>query len=418
MATRRRAGSAAIALAVCGLVVWGSYCFSTGTIEDRANRAKVQLDELFEWLPASLRTVAVRAPLPAPEFPLGVEIFRENNEIGRKSYLFGEISHDSWPYYFPVAVGLKTPLPFLALSLLAIVVAVRRYRRDWRVALPIVAVIMIFVSLIPARAGLGVRHVLVIYPLLAISAGAAGAMLLRSRRRVAQIAVVALLLWQGAESAVSHPDYLPYFNQLAGSRPERLLTDSNLDWGQDLLRLQEELRRRKIESFWFKYHGGASVELFDLPHHQLLPRNFPVNGWIAISRTSMTGVIEVPRSFSWLERYEPVTVVGKGILLYYIDDVPPIGELEIRGLHPGATTAGVGFNIQPNGSSALGVESAEATPSTVIVFDGRELPTAFGGPQSLSAEIAAAVYERPGRHTVELRDGERRSDVLEFVVEP
>ncbi|HEX7705162.1 MAG TPA: glycosyltransferase [Thermoanaerobaculia bacterium] len=416
--TRRGWLSLVAGLALSALVVWAAHFFSFGTIEDRAERSQVKIETLFEWAPAAIRERAIRLPLPAPEFPLGLEIFRHNNEKGRKSYLFGQISTESWPYYFPVAVGLKTTLPLLVLGIVSAVLLARRRRRDWREGLPLLAIAMIFIALVPARAGLGVRHVLAVYPLLAIAAGAATAMLFRSRRGVVRSAVVVLVLWQGVESGMSHPDYLAYFNQLGGRHPERLLTDSNLDWGQDLLRLEEELRRRNIKTFRIKYHGGATLKLFDLPPYQPLPPRYPVNGWAAISETSFTGLIESEGSFSWLERYEPVTIVGRSIRLYYIDDVPPPDGLEIKALHPSGTTAGVGFNMQWNGSSALGVAAANAHPSTVIVFDGREMETAFGGPDSLSTLIDAELYARPGQYKVELRDGEHRTAALDFVVTP
>ena len=40
----------------------------------------------------------------------------------------------------------------------------------------------------------------------------------------------------------SHPDYIPYFNELAGGHPENILVDSDLDWGQDMNRLGARLR--------------------------------------------------------------------------------------------------------------------------------------------------------------------------------
>ena len=48
------------------------------------------------------------------------------------------------------------------------------------------------------------------------------------------VAVLALAAWHAAESLVAHPYYLAYFNQLARGHEDRVLADSNLDWGQDL----------------------------------------------------------------------------------------------------------------------------------------------------------------------------------------
>jgi len=51
-----------------------------------------------------------------------------------------------------------------------------------------------------------------------------------------------LAAWFGASSLISHPDYLAYFNEFAGSEPENIVVDSDLDWGQDVKRLAARLR--------------------------------------------------------------------------------------------------------------------------------------------------------------------------------
>jgi len=51
-------------------------------------------------------------------------------------------------------------------------------------------------------------------------------------------AVVALLVWQAAESASAQSDFLAYFNQLAGKDSSSVLvTGCDLDCGQDLFLL-------------------------------------------------------------------------------------------------------------------------------------------------------------------------------------
>jgi hypothetical protein len=53
--------------------------------------------------------------------------------------------------------------------------------------------------------------------------------------------LVILLLWFVIESLAAAPYYLSYFNELGGGTMEgyRYVTDSNYDWGQDMLLLQE-----------------------------------------------------------------------------------------------------------------------------------------------------------------------------------
>ena len=94
----------------------------------------------------------------------------------------------------------------------------------------------------------------------------------------------------------------------------------------------------------------------------------------------------------------------------------PQPKLSLKALHPGTAQVGVGFNLQANLESALGVTCANATPNTVIVLSGRALPTAYGGPASLSALVPADLIGRAGRHQVCLKDGKEESNSLDLVL--
>jgi hypothetical protein len=83
-----------------------------------------------------------------------------------------------------------------------------------------------------------VRHALLYFPLAAVAAGAA---LASPAVRLRRAATLGALVVAAVEIATVHPHELSFFNALAGG-PEggrRFFVDSNLDWGQDLLRLSE-----------------------------------------------------------------------------------------------------------------------------------------------------------------------------------
>ena len=40
-----------------------------------------------------------------------------------------------------------------------------------------------------------------------------------------------LVAWMLLSVAIHHPNYLAYFNELAGKNPQNILVDSNYDWG-------------------------------------------------------------------------------------------------------------------------------------------------------------------------------------------
>jgi hypothetical protein len=165
--------------------------------------------------------------------------------------------------------------------------------------------------------------VLPMYPFLAIVAGTGVSALWRAQRaRPAARAMAVLLVgWQLAASARAHPDYLAYFNELAGRHPERILIDSDLDDGQDLKRLADTLRARRIPEVSLAYAGSATAAEHGLPPIHWLEPHRPVSGWVAASLYSIKlGSLDRPGhdDFAWLERYRPVALVGRSIRLYYI----------------------------------------------------------------------------------------------------
>ena len=279
------------------------------TLPDEAEGAVFALVERFE---------GVR--MPAPEFVRGVTEVLAHDRGGHRSYLMGQGSEHGWWYYFPVALLVKTPIPFLVLLVLSPVVLGRR--ETWRALAPWAAGIAILGIAMTSSINIGIRHVLPLYPLFAVAAGgAAAAIARRGRAGVALVAI--LLLWQAGGTAAAHPDHLAWFNEIARRNPDAWLADSNLDWGQDLLRLSRETRERKIESLRLAYFGTAIPERHKLPRIVPLREEEPATGWIAVSRQIKIGLTwKSEPAYTWLDPYEPVEV-GKSILLYY---VPPEGH--------------------------------------------------------------------------------------------
>jgi hypothetical protein len=159
----------------------------------------------------------------------------------------------------------------------------------------------------PSHLNLGVRYVLPAYAPLAV-AGAAGALAFR-RRWIA----IALLVWHTGASLIAHPDAFPYFNEAAGREPSRLLLDSNIDWGQDALRLKRVLREKKAERVGLAVLGWHDWDKLGFPPHYALNRDVPSQGWVAVSEH----LYGVARGAPWLEgrKYERV---GTSIRLYYL----------------------------------------------------------------------------------------------------
>jgi hypothetical protein len=302
------------------VTVWAGYRFAVGPLTTAATP-----DDARTNASDPLSRLASAPVFPAPALFEGVGHLAVKNRAGHKSYLLGDVRDTGWWYFFPVALAVKTPLAFILLCAAGALAAARPppgldRRRQLE---PLVIAIALLLVCIPSRITIGVRHVLPIYPFLAITAALGLARILRSGRGVPLAALCAALLlgWQLVSSARAHPDYLAYFNELAGSHPERVLVDSDLDSGQDLKRLADTLRARRIAAVWLAYAGSATVAEHGLPRVQWLQPHTPTRGWVAASLYALKlGSVDRPGhdDFAWLERYTPVASVGKSIWLYYI----------------------------------------------------------------------------------------------------
>lgn len=149
------------------------------------------------------------------------------------NFFLGRLSYEGSALYFPVALATKVPL---ALGLAALAGGVTRAGR--RTALALSAGILLFL-LGSARTtyNIGVRHALFAFPFAALAASALLAPGAAPRRRGLLAAGLAGLA--AVELLAVHPHELSFFNAAAGGLPagRRLFADSNVDWGQDLIRL-------------------------------------------------------------------------------------------------------------------------------------------------------------------------------------
>ncbi|HEX7705164.1 MAG TPA: glycosyltransferase family 4 protein [Thermoanaerobaculia bacterium] len=96
--------------------------------------------------------------------------------------------------------------------------------------------------------------------------------------------------------------------------------------------------------------------------------------------------------------------VGETKRLEDLRYTPRLATPLIRVLHPDQTAAGEGFNVQPDGTSALAVECENAGMFTTIFFGDEPLRTTFGNSSFLSALIPPKLLAKPGQHFVQLRD--------------
>ena len=274
---------------------------------------------------------AVFASVPVPEAMQwligGIQALQVHNAHGHESYLLGQFGLSGWWYFYPVALLVKTPLPLLLLGLGGLVLLVRRGLAEHSgaaLAPPLLFAALMGFAIAVSHINIGVRHVLVLYPLLAIGAAVQverilAALAARPRglpRTAGQVALIAVCAAQLLTVAVSWPDYLAYFNMTA-PEPERVLVDSDLDWGQDLQRLSRRLHELGVPSVSLAYLGSADLRYEQLPPYVWLAPDEHATGWVAVTALAR---VHAPGRFAWLDAYPRRERIGKTIDLYL---VPP-----------------------------------------------------------------------------------------------
>ncbi|HEV2798927.1 MAG TPA: glycosyltransferase family 39 protein [Pyrinomonadaceae bacterium] len=263
-----------------------------------------------------------------------------HNHNGHPASLLGSHSDFGWWYYFPVAFALKTTLPFLLLSAAAIVWMLRRLllgRQKIFLYLLVPLIVYTFIC-VTSRINIGIRHFLPAFPFLFIAGGALLDRLFRTegRGRVPAAVLGALiLLWAGAEAARAYPDYIPYMNQLAGQHPRwKYLSDSNVEWGDDVPALAAYLRARGEREVSAVLLGGwGTLRFFGVQYHDLLAPpevKRPDTRYVAIGASflngsTVTGGVEGRLSndarINFFDAYrtrQPEAVFGHSIYLYRV----------------------------------------------------------------------------------------------------
>jgi len=292
---------------------------------------------------------------PYSQYLLGFLMVSSHTTGGHTTYFFGELG-THWPDYFVFAYLLKEPLAaqilFYFAVLLIVVHAVQksiglakgetRKSAGWRwLRRNAVFIGYGFLSLVvfgmasANKLQLGIRYILPVFPflymLIAIMLGDF-AKKLNKKKRVGIYwtnvgVLLALLVWFIGSNVAIFPSYLPYFNELKGGPKEgwKYMVDSNVDWGQDLIRLRQFMDKKDIPVIKIDYFGGGDLDYYLGNRYEIWGFDKkPSTGWFAISASAIQwNTLNPPErgNYHWLtDNYEPVDYIGYSILVYHVPE--------------------------------------------------------------------------------------------------
>jgi hypothetical protein len=293
-------------------------------------------------------TWAGNLPVPLPrEYVRGIDLQKLNFEhFKRPSYLNGEFKAGGWWYYYLYGLLIKVPLGTWLLLVLAIFVRLRgqvaaKLRDELVLLLPAIGILAFVSSQIGFNAHL--RYVLPVLPFMFVWISAA-ALTVNRAHIISTVFFISASAWSIVSSLLVYPHSLSYFNELAGGPTGGAahLINSNIDWGQDLLFLQDWLKKHpEAKPLKLAYYGYFAPKSLCIEH--TLPENIPSDaefkagqkippGWYAISVSFVEGMpfsvykgdgsrVEVPQyALSVFKNLKPVAMAGYSIYIYHIID--------------------------------------------------------------------------------------------------
>lgn len=334
--TALRLGGAFCAIVVIGvLVLWSFYGFRYA-----ARPAPLKMSTtLADWVaPVGAFDSAVvnaigRMHLLPESYLIGmVDVRRMADHY--PTFIFGR----NWPHgvwwYFPSVFAIKTTLGLLALTLVAVLaIAMRKLKLSREVVFVLVPALVYFITAIVFGMNIGSRHLLPFYAYLFILAGAAAAAVARSSRRWF-IACAVLVAAHVVSSMTVYPNFMAYANEAFGgpAKLPMLLSDANIEWGQQLFQVKQWQDRHPNEECWFAYfvHPLIRTETYGIRCHHLPnagtgwagePELVPpvIDGTVLLSASNMVACETPDRSLNpylAFESMKPDEVIDDGVMIF------------------------------------------------------------------------------------------------------
>lgn len=251
------------------------------------------------------------------------------------TYLFGKVYPRGQWFYFPALFLIKPTVSVLLLLLaLPFILLFRRTQHSRELLFLAIPFVFYFIVAIFSGLNIGVRHILPIFPFLIVLVAYAAWTLVQSDRRWIY-PVAALFLFHVVSSARAFPvSYIPYSNELWGgpSQTYKYLSDSNVDWGQQMIATKKYVDDHGITNCWFAYFPESGIRFtdFGIPCKTLPTPDSSwfgeqtdvppvIDGPVFISASDLAGyelgsnILNPYRSF---QRLHPVAFIENGVFVF------------------------------------------------------------------------------------------------------
>jgi len=355
--------SIGVYMGVMALVILAAYRFEVRSIEQDE-----QLQEA-RWIGPVYKIIQrvapqigqtpekfVKAHIPAYNYFKGLSLqmfhtLAQNTWRGgdRYQYALGMYSKNGWWWYFPLAFAVKTPLTLLVVLMIAAVLGVIGIRHPLEAHWPgpsrrvpaevkrheefiflIVPIVIFLGTYMSSTINIGHRYLLPIYPYLYVLASRiAGPWPKVKNTRIPLYVSVLSVLAALPGSLLIHPHYISYFNELVGpSNGYKYLTNSNLDWGQDLLQLKDYLDKHNRDevygAVYLSTFGTVKPEDLGIQYRPVPQDQPPTDEHYLVAISIIEFMDKSPDHpdgmYPWLRNETPIHRIGYSILIFELAD--------------------------------------------------------------------------------------------------
>ena len=357
-------GKGIAALAISMVVVWILYFVNTYNMPHEIINRQINFSfPLDDHNPLSMTTNKVLSTInsvpllkPFAEYFLGVAMVFKRVAGGNGTYFLNNVSSKASPIYFPLVFAIKETIPFLLLIVFSLFITTqqiinstisslkektskknfRRFMQTGVMQYTLFGFIFLYALLsITGNLNIGLRHLFPVMPLAYLLVTKKVFDFIRNKHRLTthqlHILLAILIIWIMFIPFFSYPGYVSYFNETIGGSKNgyKYVTDSNVDWGQDLKRLKIFLQDNpEIKKINVDYFGGGDPEYYlDDQYISGWDSKRPIEaGWYAISVNSLqisiyNKVNKTPENnYAWTEQLKPVTMIGNSIMIYHVPE--------------------------------------------------------------------------------------------------